>query len=466
MYLIYKELGQLVQQLLSIAKAHLALRIPCGLAFLLLCLIPSARADVAVLLEEPYSLDGRVAGTGHTAVYLSRICAASPTVLRRCLPGEEGVVISRYHAVGNNDWFAIPLTAYLFAVEKPQDIPLFADAKIVAALRDRYRRGHLESIAPNVNGGETPPGNWYELAGSAYDRTLYSFQLETSPAQDDAFIAYLNSRSNEAAYKFVTSNCADFVREVVHFYYPRAIGRNWISDLAVSTPKHAAKSFVKYARKHSDLQFSALIIPQVPGTIKRSTPIHGVADTIFKAKKYEIPLLVFTPFVGVGVAVAYYTGGRFNPAHNAELLDPMGGIERPVNSAERKSYLAALDEHLRTNPLLTAGDPALPAWREFVAHAELALDREGRPVMRAHSEDGVLEVGISRGNLANTGIAGDLTRQMLVARLRQELRGGGAPKVSNALARRDLLLLQKISTSTEAQITTVSRTSAESTGIR
>ena len=448
----------MLQQRLSPSKPRRGIRYVSGLAFALFCLLPSARADVAVLLEEPYSLDGRVAGTGHTAVYLSRICASSPTTLRRCNPGEEGVVISRYHALGTNDWFAIPLTAYLFAVETPQDIPLFADAKIVASLRDRYRRRHLESIAPDVNDGETPPGNWYELVGSAYDRTLYSFQLETSAPQDDAFIAYLNSRSNEAAYEFVTRNCADFVREVVNFYYPKAIGRNWISDLAVSTPKHGAKSFVKYAHQHSDLQFSALVIPQVPGTIKRSTSIHGVADTIFKAKKYEIPLLVFTPFVGAGVAAAYYTGGRFNPAHNAELLDPMGGIELPVTSAERKSYLRGLDELVRSNtPSAAASDSALTAWREFVAQAELAIDRDGHPVMRVYSENDVLEVGISRGNLATSGIAGDLTREMLVARLRQELRSGGAPKVSNALVRSDLQLLQKLSTRAQSQIASASR---------
>jgi hypothetical protein len=60
---------------------------------------PITKADVAVLLEEPYSYDGALAGTGHAAIYLNRVCAASPMVLRRCLPGEPRVVISRYHRV-------------------------------------------------------------------------------------------------------------------------------------------------------------------------------------------------------------------------------------------------------------------------------------------------------------------------------------------------------------------------------
>ncbi len=75
----------------------------------LACLAPMAKADVAVLLEEPYSYDGALAGTGHAAIYLNRVCAASRTVLRHCLPGEPGVVIRRYQRVAGYDWLAIPL---------------------------------------------------------------------------------------------------------------------------------------------------------------------------------------------------------------------------------------------------------------------------------------------------------------------------------------------------------------------
>src|ERR1700755_1768063 len=117
-----------------------------------------AGADVAVLLEEPYSYDGAFAGTGHAAVYLSNICADSPVSLRRCLPGESGVVISRYHHIAGYDWIAVPLYPYLYAVGKPEDVPLFADVKLEAALRDRYRRENLEQMVPDGPGGDTPPG--------------------------------------------------------------------------------------------------------------------------------------------------------------------------------------------------------------------------------------------------------------------------------------------------------------------
>ena len=140
-----------------------------------------AEASATLLIEEPYGKLGFFTATGHSAVYLSGVCAQTPLILRRCLPGESGIVLSRYDGVGGYDWIAIPLVPYLYAVERPEDVPLFANAKIVAVLRDRYRRKHLEDIAPDLPNGETPGGNWYELVGSSYDRTTYGFDIETSP---------------------------------------------------------------------------------------------------------------------------------------------------------------------------------------------------------------------------------------------------------------------------------------------
>jgi hypothetical protein len=133
------------------------------LVALLLWLPPRARADVAVLLEEPYSYDGALAGTGHAALYLTRVCATSPTTLRRCEPGEPGVVMSRYHRIAGYDWIAIPLYPYLYAVDRPEDIPLFADNKLEAALRDQYRRKYLEDVVSDGPSRATPSGDWYEL---------------------------------------------------------------------------------------------------------------------------------------------------------------------------------------------------------------------------------------------------------------------------------------------------------------
>src|ERR1051326_4390354 len=94
-----------------------------GFVLLLLFLPSSLWAQAALLLGEPYSYDGEFAGTGHAAVYLARVCADSPTHLRRCGPGEQGVVISRYHGVAGRDWMAVPLIPYLYAVQRSNDVP-------------------------------------------------------------------------------------------------------------------------------------------------------------------------------------------------------------------------------------------------------------------------------------------------------------------------------------------------------
>jgi len=77
------------------------------------CISVRAHAGATVFLEEPYSYDGTFAGTGHTAVYLDRVCAATPVKLRRCPPGEQGIVLSRYHGIAGYDWLAMPLIPYL-----------------------------------------------------------------------------------------------------------------------------------------------------------------------------------------------------------------------------------------------------------------------------------------------------------------------------------------------------------------
>src|ERR1700757_294649 len=196
-----------------------------------------AGSSATLLLEEPYGRLGFFTATGHAAVYLSGVCAETPVVLRPCVPGETGVVISRYDGVGKYDWVAIPLIPYLYAVERPEDIPLFADAKMTAFLRDRYRRKYLEAIAPDMRFGEAPGGNWYELIGSSYDRTMYGFEIETTPEQDLALIQKLNSSPNISHFRLVSRNCADFAKDIINFYYPKALHRSVVADVGITTPK-------------------------------------------------------------------------------------------------------------------------------------------------------------------------------------------------------------------------------------
>jgi hypothetical protein len=280
-----------------------------------------AHADIAFLMEEPYGTFGSFNPTGHAAVYLTQVCAASPTRLRPCEPGEAGVVISRYNKIAGYDWLAIPLLPYLYAVETVQEIPQSVDVQTVAGLRDSYRRAHLRELAPDDANGGTPKGNWTQLVGSAYDRKIYGFQIETTPEQDAAFIDRFNTRSNKSRFDLFYSNCADFSANVLNFYVPHAVHRNFFADAGIMTPKQVAKTFARYARHHPVVELSSFLIPQVPGSIKRSKPVDGVAEALLKSKKYVVPLAILNPEVMGGIAVIYFAKGRFHTQRNADVLD-------------------------------------------------------------------------------------------------------------------------------------------------
>jgi hypothetical protein len=405
-----------------------------------------ARANVAVLLEEPYSYDGALAGTGHTAVYLTRVCAATPVSLRRCNAGEHGVVLSRYARIGGYDWIAIPLVPYLYAVENPEDIPLYADPRLETFLRDQYRSAHLEDIAPDAPGGEMPKGDWYELIGSSYDRANYGYEIETTPEQDDALIAWLNSRPNHASYKVVSRNCADFVREVLDFYYPQSVARGSIADLGVSTPKHAAKSLVRYSKRHRDLEFTQFVIPQVPGSVKRSRPVRGVLESVFRAKKYVVVLAAFHPLIAGGVISADLIGDRFNSSRNSLVFSLTSAPLAPPSSAERRTFMKDL-QALRANRTDRDAAAGGITWRKFVEKSEPELDADRQPVLRAPAGlDGMdaMELGVTRKGLQTEDAPADLQRELMIFRLKQTLARSRAPRISGNELREDWQLLEKI----------------------
>jgi hypothetical protein len=277
---------------------------------LLLLSAGMARPAVTLLLEEPYGTFGGMNPTGHAAVYLSHVCADSPISLRRCNDGEQGVVISRYHRIAGYDWLAIPLLPYLYAVDRPDQVPPSVTPNDVAALRDAWRRANLSEFAPDAE------GDWTQLVGSAYDRTLYAFEIETAASQDDKFIQAFNSRSNRNHFNLLFHNCADFARQAIDAYYPHAVHRSLIADAGIMTPKQAARSLVSYSKRHRDLQFSVFVIPQVEGTVPRSRPVRGVLESLVKSKRYAMPLVsvaALHPVIGGSMALAWIEGGRFDP---------------------------------------------------------------------------------------------------------------------------------------------------------
>jgi hypothetical protein len=404
-----------------------------------------ASASATLLLEEPYGRMGFFTATGHAAVYLSGVCADTPLVLRRCASGETGIVLSRYDGVGGYDWVAIPLIPYLYAVERPEDVPLFANAKMALFLRDRYRRKYLERVVPDAKNGETPGGNWYQLVGSSYDRTIYGFEIETTPEQDDALIRKYNSLPNQSHFHLVSNNCADFAKGVLNFYYPKSLHRSLVADAGITTPKQMAKLLIQFSARHPEVQFSRIIISQVPGSMPRSSTVHGVVESFFTAKKYLVPSVVVSPiFAGCVAAVYVGTGaGRFEPARNAMVFVVGSGPERPLDREDRRAYQLQLKHFLAGAYPEKPGRNAGKAWERQQARAKIGVDEQGRPVLELQNGDSQIRIGAAADNVLSGNAPPQLVRQLLEARLQSELRRKSAQGVSETEVARDWKLLQR-----------------------
>lgn len=431
-------------------------------AFFFALLAGSAYAGTSatLLLEEPYGRLGFFTATGHAAVYLSGVCAETPLVLRPCAAGETGVVISRYNGVGKHDWVAIPLIPYLYAVERPEDIPLFADAKMTAFLRDRYRRNYLTEIVPDVGDGETPGGNWYELVGSSYDRTIYGFEIETTPEQDLALIEKLNSSPNVSHFRLVSRNCADFAKDIINFYYPKALHRSVLADVGITTPKQMAKTLTKYSARHPKLRFSRIVIAQVPGSMPRSSTAHGVVESFFKSKKYIVPSAVVSPIFAGCVAGVYITtgAGHFEPARKASVFVAGGDRESPIDREDLKAYQAQL-KHYLAGAYPEGSERVDKVWARLQAGSQPSVDLQGRPVLEMRIGERLVTVGASPSNVMETNAPPELVRQLLEARLGAQLHRPLAYGLAASEVERDWGFLQKTAFESNSQLSARATTS-------
>jgi len=427
------------------SKKEAMWRVISRLAVAVVACAALAHGSATLLLEEPYGTLGFFTATGHAAVYLSGVCAQTPIVLRRCAPGETGVVLSRYDGVGGYDWVAVPLIPYLYAVERPEDVPLFADAKMVSFLRDRYRRHYLEDVAPDAKNGEIPGGNWYELVGSSYDRTIYGFEIETTPEQDEALIRELNSSPNESHFHLVSRNCADFAKDVLNTYFPRALHRSIVADVGMTTPKQMAKLLTRYSAHHPDLRFSRLVIAQVPGGMPRSTPVHGVVESFLKSKKYIVPSVVVSP-IFAGCVAAVYVGtraGHFEPDRGAMVFVVGSEPQAPLGKEDRRAYQVQLKHLLAGAYPEKSRQNADRAWEHLQSRSKAEVDDQGRPVLEMEVGGNAVQVGDSAENVLSGGAPPQLVRQLLEARLQSELKDGSSHGLTEVEIARDWKLLQQ-----------------------
>jgi len=218
--------------------------------------------------------------------------------------------------------------------------------------------------------------------------------------------------------------------------------RGIIGDLGITTPKQIAKCLARYSKHHPELESISFVIPQVPGTMKRSKPVRGVVESAFKAKKYMAPLLAWHPAIVACFAAAYFTGSRgFDPGQRALVFDPRRDLEAPMTAQERREYQTRLERLARG---ITEGTVLEEVkWPRLEATAQPQLDEAGRPVLRLTLGEGPVAVGLTRDNIVSASEAPEIAQHLLVVRLREELRKS-APKIAASDVYNDMLLLEEL----------------------
>jgi hypothetical protein len=127
-------------------------------------------------------------------------------------------------------------------------------------------------------------------------------------------------------------------------------------------------------------------------------------------------------------------------------------LQAPLTAEDRKSYQKGLDEMMKAN---ADGSPKREeaTWHKLLDGSQLRLDAAGHPVLAIHSGEEIVEVGITRGNVLNSDAPRSVVQDLLVARMREQLRSGHAPKTTAFQIRQDWKLL---SASFEERIETAS----------
>ncbi len=296
-----------------------------------LCAAPATcRASIGLVIGEPFGAFGTMMPQGHSSIFLDHICEQTPIQLRPCLPGEHGVVLSRYHDLRRPalDWMGFPATTFFYGVEDVSALPGFITPQFEALLRERYWSEHLRETIPgrrDRKGDLHMPryGDWEEGIAAAFDRRLLVYVIDTTPEQDAVLLRLLNDRANRRRYSVARANCADFAADLLRLVIPEAaVRRNVWADFDMTTPKNLARQMDAYGSAHPELHLRILEVPQLPGSLRRSRPLRGAAECLLTTKRYLATLLVLQPEIVVASWAFYEKHGKWTPGYDAVAIAP------------------------------------------------------------------------------------------------------------------------------------------------
>jgi hypothetical protein len=267
----------------------------------------------------------------------------------------HGVVLARYASLGQYDWMASPVMDFLYATEHMEDIPSYATPEAVWQLRESYRERYLRSIVPDGQQGRfygdgratgaRDLAEWWETAGMAYNRRVWSYEVNTTEEQDEHLVELMNADPNRHRYHLKRTNCADFAAAIVNIYFPGAARSDRFADFGLMTPKQVVRSLSDYAAQRPELSLRVWEIAQVPGSLRRSRPVRGGAESGLKTKRYLFTLLVIQPEVPIGLMVLYLSHGRWKVGTDAELM-PISSIYRLSEGTSEQATATTGSPHI------------------------------------------------------------------------------------------------------------------------
>ena len=448
-----------------------------------------ARADVGVILND--SLDtsvARITGSGHSAVYFSRICPASPVKLRLCKPGEQGSVMSNYTTLGEDEpfeWNIVPLNIYIYGVSNPANQPLFASPKIKGALEEAYRQKVLADYCEGRTCQTSGKAEWREMVSAESERTFYILIASTTVAQDQKLIDEFNSMPNVNHFNGMTRNCADFTKHVIDTYFPHAAHRDFINDFGMTSPKAVARSFAHYADRHPEMHYRVVHFAQLPGTIKRSSECRSGTEQLYHSKKLLVPMAIFAPHELAIVTGSYFLTGRFNPEREfeehatiretelgnqvkvakaddeTEIADQLEAEEAAERAdvvgtekqwkAFREAFGAIVDDAVQDG-VLSDRDALGHVFERINASGEPVLDDRGALWMNVQEDGRFVRVGLTPSNILAPDSDRTLAYQVLLANINEVLKSPPHRRETLAEFKETWQLLQSVRTQTPVDL--------------
>jgi hypothetical protein len=347
--------------------------------------------------------------------------------------------MSNYINIGEDqsfEWNVVPLNVYLYGVEDIQNRPIFGSFKIKHVLEERYRRNYLSSLCAGAPCMNSYKSEWREMVAATLIRSIFIFVVDTTEEQDRKLIAEFNDSLNENHFNGVTRNCADFTRRVINTYFPDATRPDYLNDFGMTSPKAVARSFTRYALRHSESNLRVLHFAQVPGTIKRSREVRAGTEQLYRSKKFLIPMILFADEAVPAVAGSYLLTGRFNPvreferrpvaeegSHQERQSSAVSPDERARiigTSKEWKQYRKAFDSLVSEGvqeEVISDGRDLSRFFKYFDEKGAPFVDERGMLWMQTSENGQSVNVGLSAGNVLAQNSDPRLAHELLLTRV-------------------------------------------------